>query len=499
METETSSAPRESTCSRGPIDLPGTIIGAAAGLVLRFARDDDAAAIIALIAPVWSAYPGKTQVAAADMPELLTPATAYRRGNGRFWVVEAHGRIIGTIALMSSAEAGVVELQKLYVARGMRKNGLGSFLCQLVEREARERGAHAIELWSDVKLLDAHRRYERLGYDRGEVLKSYNDTSGTVRYYYRKALHAELPGRPDGAGDPVAGELGSLAGTLLHLGADGVPMTDGTGIGRPFTEHPASVGENYFEHLRHASGFAASMISGGLACMVHAILPFMFTHTGSGVVAELNTRMVTNRRQEHPAASGRVGERQADPRRMTRITSSARLVALMCTAEILCMAGFATYPALLPVLRADWALSNTAAGFVGGILFFGYVVAVPVLTSLTDRIDARRVYLVSCLIAASGVGAVRPDGARVRRRADRPGAVRGRLRRDLHARPQGDVRPHRRGAAIARHRALHLAVRVWPRRLLFPDRRRLGACVVAAGVRVRDGRAAPGGAAGVPR
>jgi MFS family permease len=82
--------------------------------------------------------------------------------------------------------------------------------------------------------------------------------------------------------------------------------------------------------------------------------------------------------------------------------SGARLVALMCVVEILCMAGFATYPALLPVLRAGWGLSNTAAGFVGSVLFLGYIVAVPVLTSLTDRIDARRIYLVACLIAASG-------------------------------------------------------------------------------------------------
>ena len=85
-----------------------------------------------------------------------------------------------------------------------------------------------------------------------------------------------------------------------------------------------------------------------------------------------------------------------------RLSPGARIVALMCGAEILCMAGFATYPALLPVLRAGWGLSNTAAGFVGGILFFGYVGSVPVLTGLTDRIDARRVYLVSCLLAASG-------------------------------------------------------------------------------------------------
>jgi hypothetical protein len=62
-----------------------------------------------------------------------------------------------------------------------------------------------------------------------------------------------------------------------------------------FTEHPASVGEHYLEHLWHSSGFAVNMIGGGLACLVHAILPFMFTHTGSGVIASLNTKMVTNR------------------------------------------------------------------------------------------------------------------------------------------------------------------------------------------------------------
>ena len=90
---------------------------------------------------------------------------------------------------------------------------------------------------------------------------------------------------------------------------------------------------------------------------------------------------------------------------MTRVTSSPRLVALMCTAEILCMAGFATYPALLPVLRTDWGLSNAAAGLVGGILFFGYVGSVPVLTSLSDRIDARRIYLGSTLLAAGGSAA----------------------------------------------------------------------------------------------
>jgi len=203
MATETTSSPREDSTPRTGTVLPGEIIGRSTGLILRYARDDDADRIVALVSAVWGEYPGKTLVAANDMPELLAPASFYARCQGRFWVVEAGqfpgGEIIGTIALAPSKEPGVVELQKLYVAAGVRRNGLGSFLCHLVEREARERGAHAIELWSDVKLLDAHRRYERLGYGRGTELKAYADTSGTVRYYYRKELEprpADEPRRP---------------------------------------------------------------------------------------------------------------------------------------------------------------------------------------------------------------------------------------------------------------------------------------------------------------
>jgi hypothetical protein len=67
-------------------------------------------------------------------------------------------------------------------------------------------------------------------------------------------------------------------------------------VRRPsFTAHPGSVGESYAQHLRHAAGFGTSMIGGGLACLVHAVLPFLFTHTGSAVVTALNTRMVAGR------------------------------------------------------------------------------------------------------------------------------------------------------------------------------------------------------------
>jgi hypothetical protein len=69
------------------------------------------------------------------------------------------------------------------------------------------------------------------------------------------------------------------------------------GIRRLFTEHPASVGESYFEHLWAASGFAARMFVGAIACFLHALFPFAFLHTGSDCINTLHERMVTNRRR----------------------------------------------------------------------------------------------------------------------------------------------------------------------------------------------------------
>jgi hypothetical protein len=62
-----------------------------------------------------------------------------------------------------------------------------------------------------------------------------------------------------------------------------------------FTQHPASVGESYAEHFCAACKFAAKMISGGIACLVHAIFPFVFVKTGSSTVRKLYDQMVTDR------------------------------------------------------------------------------------------------------------------------------------------------------------------------------------------------------------
>ena len=71
------------------------------------------------------------------------------------------------------------------------------------------------------------------------------------------------------------------------------------------------------------------------------------------------------------------------------------LVATLCAAQVAGMAGFAAFPALVPTFQAEWGLSNTEAGWISGIYYAGYLSGVPVLVSLTDRVDPRRIYLIS--------------------------------------------------------------------------------------------------------
>lgn len=62
-----------------------------------------------------------------------------------------------------------------------------------------------------------------------------------------------------------------------------------------FTEHPASVGENYLQHLGMAFSFGGTLVISGLACLLHGLFPFLFQATGRTAVAKLHDRMIVNR------------------------------------------------------------------------------------------------------------------------------------------------------------------------------------------------------------
>ncbi|GAB4360359.1 MAG: MFS transporter [Kiloniellaceae bacterium] len=74
------------------------------------------------------------------------------------------------------------------------------------------------------------------------------------------------------------------------------------------------------------------------------------------------------------------------------------LVALLCATQVLGMLHNATFPALIPVFQPLWDLSGTEAGWISGIYYAGYAAAVPLLVTVTDRTDARAIYLACCLV-----------------------------------------------------------------------------------------------------
>ena len=74
---------------------------------------------------------------------------------------------------------------------------------------------------------------------------------------------------------------------------------------RAFTEHPASVGESYGEHMAAAGGFGRDLVLAGFACLVHALLPFLFERTASAAVTDLHERMVRHRARRSAMPVGR--------------------------------------------------------------------------------------------------------------------------------------------------------------------------------------------------
>jgi predicted MFS family arabinose efflux permease len=74
---------------------------------------------------------------------------------------------------------------------------------------------------------------------------------------------------------------------------------------------------------------------------------------------------------------------------------STTIVASVCAAEIIGLAGYSIVPALLPQFIEAWSLANTQAGWLAGGVSAGYMLAVIPLVSLTERWPTRHIYLAS--------------------------------------------------------------------------------------------------------
>jgi hypothetical protein len=63
-------------------------------------------------------------------------------------------------------------------------------------------------------------------------------------------------------------------------------------LGRLFVDHPKSLGMSWAEHGAGAVVIGARMVGAGIACIVHAAVPGIFTQTAGKTVIDLHEHMM---------------------------------------------------------------------------------------------------------------------------------------------------------------------------------------------------------------
>jgi hypothetical protein len=66
-------------------------------------------------------------------------------------------------------------------------------------------------------------------------------------------------------------------------------------LGRLFVDHPKSLGMSWAEHGAGAVVIGARMVGAGIACIVHAAVPGIFTQTAGKTVLDLHEHMMQRR------------------------------------------------------------------------------------------------------------------------------------------------------------------------------------------------------------
>jgi len=141
-------------------------------LEIRPVVTDDVSAVVAMLAD-------DPLGARRESPDDLTPyLNALERVNGdsnqHLMVAVRDGRIVGTLQLSiipglsrRGATRSIVEAVRIHADE--RGSGLGTQLLQWAIDESRRQDCQLVQLTSDVSRTDAHRFYERLGFEASHM------------------------------------------------------------------------------------------------------------------------------------------------------------------------------------------------------------------------------------------------------------------------------------------------------------------------------------------
>ncbi|MFI1466893.1 GNAT family N-acetyltransferase [Streptomyces wuyuanensis] len=141
-------------------------------LQIRPASPSDVPAIVAMLAD----DPLGAQRESLDdpTPYLAAFARLAEDPNQHLVVADRDGRTVGTLQLTiipglsrRGATRSIIEAVRIHADE--RGSGLGTQLIEWAVEESRRQGCRLVQLTSDVSRTDAHRFYERLGFEASHV------------------------------------------------------------------------------------------------------------------------------------------------------------------------------------------------------------------------------------------------------------------------------------------------------------------------------------------
>jgi Family of unknown function (DUF6356) len=75
---------------------------------------------------------------------------------------------------------------------------------------------------------------------------------------------------------------------------------------KAFTEHPAEIGETYFQHLRFTAGMSLRFLLLSLTIVIHGLFPFLFTTTAGRHVERIYAEMKSRIPDDRQSRTGRM-------------------------------------------------------------------------------------------------------------------------------------------------------------------------------------------------
>ncbi|MGW7679611.1 N-acetyltransferase family protein [Kribbella sp. NPDC054772] len=132
-------------------------------MTVRFAREEDDAALLAIERSSWDASSGFP-----SYQDNLQDTFFSRSGPEAHLVAEYGGKVVGYLRLQDKYPfpegSGVLTINGLAVAHDARRLGVANALMEATTAEARNRGARKISLHVHSTNTPARRLYERHGY-----------------------------------------------------------------------------------------------------------------------------------------------------------------------------------------------------------------------------------------------------------------------------------------------------------------------------------------------